>query len=191
MSVILQFEICQSSDCSSLTFVETTGAYNDTTNPNGWGTPNEDTTDAVSAVLTVTLESGSTYNIDLFSDGFPTTSDTIEYLIDPVDIGMKDGGKLTDQIITFTYTVVTGTTTYTQNIQQAFYCQVQCCVLSMFVGLDVECDCSIDQINNALKSYALLKGLIYSANCGNKTNFNNILAQLQKLCLNNNCQNCQ
>lgn len=192
MALQLNFEICQSSTCDTLTFVETTGAYNATSNPTGWGAPNDTIASATSADLTITLASGNSYTIDLLATThFPTDDTTFEYELTNSDFGYTDGAKIDDQIITFTYTVVANGTTYTQNYKQAFYCQVQCCVLSMFADIDVECDCSKDKIDNALKAYALLKGLIYSGNCGNTTYFNNILAQLQKLCLNNNCQNCK
>lgn len=192
MSVNLSFEICQSSDCTKLTFVETTGSYNAISNTGGWGTPNEDHTDAETAVLTVLLASGNTYTIDLFDTGyFPTDNTQFEFDLTNEDFGYISGSAIDDQIINFTYTVTTATSIYTANYQQAFYCQVQCCVMSMFADIDVDCDCSKDKIDSALQAYALLKGLIYSANCGNKTYFNNILAQLNKLCLNSNCQNCK
>jgi len=189
-AVTLDFEICQSSDCSALTFVETTGVYNATTNPVGWGAPNELTSNATAATLTVTLASGNSYVINLW-DVFPTDVATLEYLITNEDIGYTTGSPIDDQIISFLYTVTTATATYTQSFDQAFYCQVQCCVLGMFANLNVECDSCSKQIDDALKAYAMLKGLIYSAYCGNSTAFNNILAQVNKLCLNKNCQNCK
>jgi len=194
MGLILNFEICQSSDCTELTFVETTGAYAVTTNENGWGTPNPATAYATSAILTIELSSGNTYSIDLFATGnFPTDDTTFEYLITSSVIGGASGSAIADQIIKFTYTVVDGKgDEYHQVISQAFYCQAQCCVMSMFANLDLDCDgCNEDKMNKALKAYALLKGLIYSANCGNSTYFNNILTQVNKLCLNTNCQNCK
>lgn len=196
-SLVLNFEICQSNDCSSLTFVETTGLLSDT-NLTGWnngllGATNPSTSDATSAVLTITLASGNTYNIDLLATGFFPTYDTnFEYVIPNESFGYITGSPIADQIINFTYTVVALGVTYTQNIQQAFYCQAQCCVMSMFVDIDSTCDnCNEDKMDRALKAYALLKGLIAAANCGNSTYFNNILAQVNKLCLNSNCQNCK
>jgi len=196
--LVLNFEICQSSDCSSLTFVETTGLFSDT-NLTGWddgllGSLNPPTSDAVSAVLTITLASGVTYNIDLFATGlFPTYDNTLEYTIPNESFGYVTGSAIADQIINFTYTVtLSDDSVYTQNIQQAFYCQAQCCVMSMFANIDSGCnDCNADKIEKALNAYALLKGLIYAANCGNSTYFNNILAQVNKLCLNSNCKNCK
>lgn len=193
MALGLSFQICQSSDCSELTFVETTGVYNATSNPTGYGAPNALTSDATAATLTVTLASGSSYVIDLLATTFFPSSDiTFEYALSNADFGGVASSAIDDQIINFLYTVTTASATYTTSFSQAFYCQVQCCVMSMFADIDVDCDsCTKSKTDAALKAYALLKGLIYSANCGNSTYFNSILTQLNKLCLNTNCSNCK
>lgn len=195
MAVIPQISICQSSNCKGLTFVETTGAYNATYNLNGWGAPNRTTAMATAAVLTVTNPAGTAYNIDLFATGnFPTTNDSLEYEIDVTDIGLTEGDEIPDGIYKFKYTVTTvsGTTVvYSTTIYHAFYCQVQCCIHSMFKDIDVECDCSATQIEQATKGLVLLKGLTSAANCGNVTEFNTILAQLEKICLNVDCSTCE
>lgn len=191
MALQLSFQICQSNTCDALTFVETTGAYS-ATNLTGWGTPNVALADATSAILTITLASGNIYTIDLLATTyFPTNDTTFEYELTNSDFGYTDGGKIDDQIITFTYTVIADGTTYTQTVHQAFYCQVQCCVYSMFKDLNVTCDACSQSKTKAIDAYLLLKGLIYSANCGNTTNFNSQLAILQKLCLGSSCQNCK
>jgi len=191
MAVILKFNVCQS-DCSKLIFTETTGIYNEITNPNGWGAPNELTSDATAATLTVVLASGSSYIIDLFTEGFPTDDSSFEFLIPNDSIGYIVDSPITDQVINFTYSVTTATTTYTQNIQVALYCQVGCCVQSMLKNIDVDCDsCSKSQRERYTQVYLLYKGLIYNANSGNVTAFNNILTQVNKLCVNTNCQNCK
>lgn len=192
MALEISFQICQSNTCNSLTFVETTGAYNATSNPTGWGAPNATLASVTSAELEITLASGDSYTIDLLATGlFPTDDTTFEYELTNSDFGYTNGAKIDDQIITFVYTVVANGTTYTQTVYQAFYCQVQCCVYSMFKDLNVTCDACLTSKTKAIDAYLLLKGLIYSANCGNTTNFNSQLATLQKLCLNQNCQNCK
>lgn len=188
MSVILKFNICEGGTCDSFCFTETTGAYS-ATNTEGWGTPNESTSDALTAVLSITDPSGNITSIDLYDD-FPTTDEEFEKIISPSDLGLSTT-KFLDGIYTFTYTVTTEANTYIQNITQAFYCQVKCCVLSMFANIDFDCDCSQDKQEEAIKAYIMLKGLEYNAGCGNKNKFNNILAQLQKLCTNKNCNNCK
>lgn len=191
MALQLSFQICQSNTCDALTFVETTGAYS-ATNLTGWGAPNVALADATSAILTITLASGNIYTIDLLATTyFPTDDRTFEYELTNSDFGYTDGGKITDQLITFTYTVIADGTTYTQTIRQGFYCQVQCCVYSMFKDLNVTCDSCSQSKTKAIDAYLLLKGLMYSANCGNTTNFNSQLATLQKLCLGSSCQNCK
>lgn len=194
MAVSLSFSICQGSGCDSLTFKETTGAYS-VTNTGGWGAPNRATSTATIATLTITNPSGTSYELDLFATGdFPTDDTTFEYDIDFTDIGLTAGSKLPDGIYTFVYSVTTvsGTTVvYTQTVQQAFYCQVKCCVLSMFKELDVTCDCSKDAKIRAIDAYLMLKGIIYSSGSGCSSNFEEDLAILQKICLNSNCTNCK
>jgi len=192
MALQLSFQICQSNTCDALTFVETTGAYNAISNPNGWGTPNATLGGVTSALLDITLANGNSYTIDLLATTyFPTDNSTFEYELTNSDFGYTDGGKITDQIIKFVYTVIANGTTYVQTVYKAFYCQVQCCVYSMFKDLNVTCDACSQSKTKAIDAYLLLKGLIYSANCGNTTNFNSQLATLQKLCLGSSCQNCK
>lgn len=190
MSVVLSFEICLESNCSGLSFKETTGAYS-VSNPNGWNAPNDLLSSALTATLTITMTSGTAYVINLFTSSFPTIDTDLVYNIPNTSIGLALGDELPDQIITFTYTVTTATDTYTQTITQAFYCQANCCVNSMFLDLDFECtSCDNKDIDDALKAYAMLLGLKYSANCGNSTEFTNTLEQLNKLCGSTNCSSC-
>lgn len=193
MSLQLKFSICQTSSCSKLIFKETTGIYNVSTNPTGWGAPNATIGTATSAILTITLGNSLSYNIDLFATtNFPTSDKTFEYEITNEDIGYITGVAIPDQIIDFKYTVIANSITYTQNYKQAFYCNVNCCVNSMFKNLDVNCDTCDKQIKQtSIDAFLMLKGLIYSANSGNISNFNNDLATLQKICKNSNCSNCK
>ncbi len=189
MALIPQFNICESSGCNSLSFSETTGVYSED-NPTGYGAPNVAIDDILTAVLTITIGSTS-YDIDLFATGnFPTTDSDVIYTIDPTEIGYSSGDEIPDQIITFTYTLTTESATYSQVLVKALYCQVTCCVNTMFVELDYACDCAMDSINEALKAFAMLQGLKQAAGCANITNFNNILTQLNKLCANSECSAC-
>lgn len=193
MGLVLSTNVCEGSDCGSLIFSETTGLYNAETNPTGYGAPNPSTSDIVSAELVITLANGTSYTIDLFATGdFPTTNTAFEYEILPTDIGYNsDNDQIEDQIITFVYTITTNTAVkYTQTVVQAFYCQVECCVNRMFLELDLDCDCIKDEMDEALKAYAMLQGLKAAVNCGNNTAYTNILAQLTKLCGTNGCSSC-
>jgi len=189
MSFTLQPSVCQAGDCASLIFKDETGAYS-ATNTGGYGAPNESISGAT-ATLTVTLADGTSTIVALPAT-FPTIDTTLEYVIDAEDIGYSSGDKITDQIITFTYTVTTALTTIsTQLFQTAFYCQVNCCVNSMFIDLDIDCeDCLKISGDRAKKAHLMLQGLKYSAACLDTTTFNKTLAQLNKLCQNSECSSC-
>lgn len=192
MATVVSAKVCQSNNCSTLSFVETTGAYNSLSNTTGWGTPNEATSDATSAVLTIQNPSGTIYTIDLFATTlFPTTNTVLEYEIPLTSIGLTASSQIEDGVYIFTYTVVTATTTYRKNWKQAFYCQVACCVRSMILDLDLECDCGDDLKERAIDAFLLLKGLMYSSNSGNISKFEEQLELLQKICLNKDCQGCK
>jgi hypothetical protein len=188
-TIVLVPEICQSGDCSYLIFKDNTGAYS-INNTSGYGFPNESIAGA-SAELIVTLADGTSTTLTL--TGFPTTDKTLEFKINSSDIGYTSGSKIDDQIITFEYKVTTALSNIiVQNFQIGFYCQVNCCVSSMFVDLDVDCqECLKGLGDRATTAYILLQGLKYSANCFNATAFNKSLTQLNKLCLNSECQSCK
>lgn len=194
MSVVLSFELCEGSSCNTLEFKETTGAYSGT-NPNGWTSV---INYATSATLVITNPAGLPLpTIDLFSlsPSFPTINENEGYLIPMTSLGLPSTASMTDGVWSFLYTVTTDdgeeVVTYTQTVTQGFYCQVECCVNSMFKDIDVECDCNKDLLDKSLKAYLMLKGLEYSSNCGNISEFNAQLAILQKMCKNSNCSNCK
>ena len=191
MALVLNFEICQTADCKTFTFTETTGVYNASTNPTGWGAPNPLTSNATSATLAINIAGGTVYTLNLFTSSFPSSVSSLEYDVTASLIGGASGAKITDGIYTFVYTVVASGVTYTQTIIKGIYCQVQCCVYSMFKSLVSTCDCNATEKERALDAFILLKGLITSTASGNTTNFNTDLAVLQKMCLNSNCTNCE
>jgi hypothetical protein len=194
MSIVLQFNVCESGSCNQLSFNELTGAYDAVNNPNGWGSPNPLTSDATAATLDVTLENGSTYTFDLFATGnFPTTDSGITFYIENTDLGYTTGTNILDQIITFVYTVVTPSGIFTQTSVQAFYCNAQCCVNSMFLDLDFDgcSDCFTNNMEQALKAFTMLEGLKAASTCGNSSQFTNILTQLNKICSTSNCAGCK
>lgn len=192
MSVILDFTICPSDDCKSLSFTETTGAYS-INNLTGWGTPNEATSAATSATLSVIDTAGTTISFNLFSlsPHWPTTDNDQIYTITSTDLH-QGNTKILDGLYKFTYTVVTETRTYTTSIYKLFYCNIQCCIDQMFSLItDPSCDCQVDAIAAASKANALLESLKKQANCGDVNKFNTTITILNKLCKNINCETCR
>jgi len=188
MAITTQFSICQVNGCSSLIFNDNTGAYS-LDNLNGYNSSNESITNAT-ATLTITSPTDVETVITL--TGFPTTDKTLEFTILGEDIGYSSG-TITDGLYTFIYTVTTTLgTIITQTITQGLYCNVACCVKSMFLDIDTECsDCIKSIESNSIKAYLMLKGLEYTLNCNDTTTFNNTLTQLNKLCRNQECTTCR
>jgi hypothetical protein len=190
MAITLQFNICEYSGCSKLVFTDTTGAYNATNNPSGYGTPN-DTISSATAELVVTLANGRQNTITL--TGFPTTDKTKEFYITAQDLGYGVDEQIEDQRIHFIYKVTTDqSNVLTQDYQQGFYCLVECCVRAMSLDIDTSCDdCIKSSMDRILEAQVMLQGLKYTANSGHTATFDKTLAQLKKKCLNQNCQNCK
>jgi hypothetical protein len=174
--------------CSSIVFSDTTGAYS-ADNLNGYNAPNEDITSAT-AYLDITKPDNTIKRITL--TGFPTIVTTKEFIITGEDLDYSDGIIL-DGLYTFEYVVTTLLGTVIRQIQtQGFYCNVDCCVKTMFLDINVDCnDCikSIEQ--NSIKAFIMLQGLKYSLNCNKPTTFSNTLLQLNKLCTSSNCSSCK
>jgi len=125
MALILDFSVCQSSDCTEFTFSDNTGAYNATTNPYGWGAPNVALADVQTPVtLDITAPSGSTYQIDLIltTPAFPVDQPPNELVVDMSSLGGTAGDPFPDGIYTFVYSVSTIFGDYSQTITVAFYC---------------------------------------------------------------------
>ena len=92
-----------------IVFNETTSTYS-VSNTGGWGAPNEATTDAVSASLSFGVP-GMTDMITIdVSDNLPTTNTALNLAISAEDLGIS---HIVSGVWKITYTVVTGTTTYT------------------------------------------------------------------------------
>lgn len=198
MSLILNFNICENCNCKELTFFDTTGEYNSTTNTTGYNSPNPDTTTATAVSLVITRGDGEVFTIDLKTlsvDQFPTILTDWGFVIPNSYFGYTDGAKIPDQIMTFkysvTFTVDDVDTTYSTTKYKAFYCQSKCCLANILESIDWECDdCVKSKIDKYTTALVLYNGMIASANTGNITAFNKQLVQLTKLCTNSNCSNC-
>lgn len=182
----LSFNICQKSDCSGIKFTETTGLYNVVTNPTGWGTSFNTTNPDIATFQYSKLEFYDSNNtlvntLELYPN-FPSSDVTFTK---ELDLDIEDG------IYKIVYTVresKNAGTSYSSEAQFAFYCKVSCCVSSMIKSIDPFCSCSHDSMDDYIQAYILLQGL--KCNCGNITQFNNILKALQKICKNKNCKTC-
>lgn len=179
MAVELKFSICEAVDCKSLTFKELTGSYDASTNPTGWGAPNEATTDAIAATLSITDPSGVKYNtIELNSSSYPKTDTTQGVTINPPSTLTK----FEDGFWEFTYSVTTGTTTYSTTQKLFLFCEVEAEVCELIADLEVDdCCCDLEKVNRALQANAYMQALMYSVGVGNTCAVEEIHASLKRL----------
>lgn len=187
MAFEVNFTISENCNCKQLTFVDTTGTYNVSSNPTGWGTPNPDITDAHYGELEITSPAGVVTIIDVVGTGdFPNGGNTASLVILNTDLGYTEDEKLPDGVWKFklTYgessiTDVIGSTT----VWKMFLCQAKCCVANMFAALPVtECNCDSSKLDNAIFADRMLTALKYAAQRGDTSKFTNLLTLVNNLC---------
>jgi len=195
MSVLLNFNIKETDNSKTLNFTETTGAYDALNNTDGWGAPNEATTDAVTTTLTITDTSG-TVTILTSAElaglaSFPTSDTGLILEITPEVIGGAIDSKFVDGLYTVTYEIVTTATTYTTTHKVFVSGQARCCVYGMLGSVDLSnCDCTSADLADALEAYTFYRSLIANASCGNETKYTELLNIVNKLCAHEHCASC-
>jgi|TARA_R110002126_G_scaffold159053_1_gene306349 hypothetical protein len=195
MSVLLNFNIEETDNSKILNFKETTGAYDALNNTDGWGAPNEATTDAVTTTLTIT-DPSATVTILTSAElaglaSFPNSNTGLILQITPEVIGGVIDSKFTDGLYTIAYEVITATTTYNVTHKVFVSGQARCCVYGMLGDVDLgNCDCTSADLADALEAYTFYRSLIANAACGNETKYTQLLGIISKLCAHEHCSSC-
>jgi len=194
MALFLNFNIKESDNARELSFTETTGTYNASTNPGGWGAPNPVTTD-VTATATLSILPPSITTpivIDLFPSSFPTTDTAQTLVIRSQDLGLGTDIILPDGLWEMTYTVIDTVAnpdvTYT-NDQTIFVSgQARCCVYGLLASADISCcDCDGSDLARALEAFTYYRAALACAACGNTDKFAEALAIVDNYC-DNKCK---
>ena len=185
MGLQLDFNLRESDNTKELSFTDTTGTYNAVSNPGGFGSPNDLTSDATIVELKITPPGGTEVIIDMLipASGFPTTNKELEYIIKSQDLGLGTDADLPDGIWSITYEITTpGETSVVSSIQKIFISgQARCCVNNLFCDVDL-CDCDGTQLAQALEASAYLKVARACAGCGNDTKFLQTLEIIKNYC---------
>jgi hypothetical protein len=202
----LELKISVTTGSGNFLFSETTGAYNVSTNPTGWGAPNEQlawaTTDNIQVYKpdSVTLLPGTTPVTLSNPAGLPTATIPNSLTISPQQIGYATGESLPDGIYQFVYTVdvnnpVSGKITYTITQYVLIYAGVQCCAGKLAVkAASSGCGCSGgcggcgDDASNFEKVMLMIEAAKYSIQCGSITSAAKAIVHAQEIC--NGCQSC-
>lgn len=182
MALKLSFSTCPKKGCGSIIFTETTGTYNATLNPTGWGAPNLTLGAVTETHILITLPDGETI-IDILNPvGLPTGTLGLEY---EILASALDVDTIEDGLYIIEYTVTDGITVYTTGTKYFLYtCNLDCCVAKIVAKIATSSDCTCDStiIKNAVYASALLKGLKALAGCGDRTAIDNLIIKLNKIC---------
>jgi len=190
-SNVLDFSVCQSSDCQSFSFNETSGVYS-LSNSGGWGGSNNfDIADAVEARIIVTLPNGTIAPTLTLPTTFPDSTGLVIKTITAGDLGLTGG--LPDGIYNIEYqvdisNVNSNIVSFSARKSTFFSCTVKCCIDKLISKIAAsECDCDDVALKNATLAHGLYLSLLYNAGCGNTTEVATLLTRLTKLCSIQNC----
>lgn len=184
---MLQIEYqCFQVSNSELRIYDTTGTYNATTNPGGWGTPNPALADVTSAYL---LFESNTYTtaiqLDIvFGAGLFGSTDIEAAAGMSILSSTVFGSSVTtfpDGYYKITMIVVAGGITYDYTMHEAFVYNARCCARQKAMNTVIPIQNAAQIIEGALMNY-MVDALGYAACCGNTDAFTNIQNYLTELC---------
>lgn len=187
------FTIKPSCNYDQLIVQETTGAYNATTNPGGYGAPNATTGDvsAISLVITDLLN-------DIVFDAITTLTASSTHGVTYIDISSllvstvaQYTDALTDGLFQAVFSVTASGTTYTYTATILFLPDTWCKLNNLMLQItDPTCGCvNKDFKDKWLEGFAKLVALEGSAVCGDLTGFNTTYTSLNRFLDNLKC-NC-
>lgn len=191
MALETKIDVCVRDACTTLVFLETTGAYNVTTNATGYGTPNPTKASVTAVTLVITDPTDNVYTLDLSAKGFPSDNVDFEYEIPLSDIGNRE--SIDDGLWQFVYTVTSGSE-YIASKTALFHCNANCCVAKLLLNINEDPNDTSTKNKKAIEKYSkaftFLQSLKHYAYCGNYDKFTNIKTIIDKLCVNSGCKTC-
>ena len=177
MSLVLKINACVVNNCTNIQFQELTGEYT-AGNLGGYGGPNPGDMQAHAwnyITLTVTDPDNNMYvlNLDaLLNNDYPSSTG-FAYIL-PNDL-LGNISSIKDGLWKFTYTIIDDNNdTYTVTLEKYFICNIESCLESKLLNLNVE-DCNCNCSDNKYIEYNLLwvmfESLKNAIKCGDKNKF--------------------
>lgn len=189
----MNFTIVESANGEYFTFTDTTGDYNENTNPTGWGTPNYNRSDLYPMRLVVSYKVSGVAKTSYYTFTTTTEADVIALQagidIEPSNLtgDTLTGDTFEDNIYSFKVQLYidagwrdTYSTTYiTNSVTEGFAAIITGSKIKEFLSYRPYLDYkSKDEI---LENMRLLNNLAYAASTGNTTAFSENLLILQQL----------
>jgi len=191
MALELSITASTNCNCDEILVCDTTGTYDANFNTTGWGSPNYAVGDIVTSEFIVVLADGTEYTLDATA---LSTDAHGNYIIPITSIGFAANTCLTDAIYTIEWEVSFGTEHASTSVQMFSYCNAQNIVFSLIADaadtIDEECGCTNKGAEDSLLAWTYYQALLYAGCCNDSTNFTKLLAVINRLDDDNNCDNC-
>lgn len=189
MALKTNFTYRQSGDLKTLYIYDTTGVYDATTNPTGWGAPNPEIGDATSDIIAIQEVGSSTiYEIQMYSLLPNITS--VGFAVDSSMIGQGVDSEIKDGQYIFTRKTIVNGTTYVKTMRVFIVGQLKCCADSMLDMDKPGCSCESGKLTPA----SILQYALFTLKKAFKTQkfekANEIYRYAQDLCKEKNCKTC-
>ena len=184
----------QSSDGTKIYLTETTGSYNITTNPHGWGAPGGLAIGSVTnaTVVFTNMTTNTNYEVVTYPT-LPTTSTTTAFTVNYGDIGGVNDTVIADAVWAIRIKTNNGVNGLDETLNTtAFYMvtmyNAKCCVKSKMTEISLDdCQCDSTAMTLAIDSWYWLEAAEAAACSGYVTRAKNILALVNRLCGNADC----
>lgn len=190
MALKTNFTYRQSADVKTLYIYDTTGVYNATTNPTGWGGGGNPTiANATGDKISIQkVGSNTIYEIQMYAT-LPNTIDA-PFPIDSSMLGLGSNVEIPDGQYVFTRTTIALGVTYSRTARVFLIGQVQCCADAMLDAELPSCGCDSGKLTPA----SILQYAIWTLKKAFKTQkfekANEIYRYAQDLCKEKNCKTC-
>jgi hypothetical protein len=157
----VEIKLGVTSDLDKFTFNDNAGVYDLTLNPIGYGVPNLELANVVSAEVEITFPDGSIETVDVFPT-LPDDDDTILFDVLPSLIGKTE---FPAGVYSIKYTLVDNVADeYIDEVKYFHQAPIACCIGKRFAALKSTSDSS--QKIEVLLQESLLKGAIWNASLG-------------------------
>jgi hypothetical protein len=183
------FTYSQSSDLKTLYIYDTTGIYDATTNPTGWGGINPTVSNATSDKISIKkVGSNTIYQIEMW----PTLPNTIQapFSIDSSMLGQGTNAVIDDGQYILERLTTVNSAVYKKTARIFLIGQLQCCADQMLDSDKPGCECEKGKLSNS----AILNYALFTLKKAFKTQkfekANEIYRYAQSLCNDKNCKTC-
>ncbi len=190
MALKIDFSYSQSSDAKLLYIYDTTGTYDATTNPGGYGGGTNPNIGAVTSdkILIQKVGSSVSYEIQMFPT-LPNTNN-IPYEINSAMLGLGPDAQIEDGQYLLTREVVASAVLYKTSKRVFFISILKCCADTMLDAEAPGCSCEKGKLTNA----SILQYSIFTLKKAFKSQkfekADQIYRYAQSLCKDKNCKNC-